>query len=90
MFAWGHLQKDFRNPNADRDHHAFEFVDRFVASLPFVLVGETLHPFDQNSPVPGTIEDHDLSRVWELFPKALQIVPAAFVQKWRERQRPFS
>jgi hypothetical protein len=80
LFGWGYVQKDFRNPNTVRDHHAFEFIDLFVASLPFVLAGETLHPLDQNSPVPGAIENNDLSRIGELFPKSLQIVAAAFVR----------
>jgi hypothetical protein len=44
------VQKDFRNPNAIRDHHAFKFIDLFVASLPFSLARKTLNPFDQERP----------------------------------------
>ena len=52
-----------------------------TASLPFVLAGETLHPFDQNPPVPGAIENDDLSQGLEAFPKNVaDRVPAAFVR----------
>jgi hypothetical protein len=79
LFGWGYVQKDLRNPNTVRDHHAFEFVDLFVASVPFALTRKILHSFDQDAPVPRAVENDDLTGVRQLFPKALQIVPATFV-----------
>src|SRR5215472_7140957 len=72
--------------NNEHDHHAFEFIDLIVTSMPLPRAGKPLYPFNQNAPVPRAIENYDLAGVREPFPEALQVVPAAFVRQ-RRRDR---
>src|SRR6516164_7919872 len=86
LLSGGYVQKTFCKPNAIRDHHAFEFIDLIVTSMPLPRAGKPLYPFNQNAPVPRAIENYDLAGVREPFPEALQIVSAAFVRQ-RRRDR---
>jgi hypothetical protein len=62
------------------NHHPFEFIYLVVTPLPCSLAGKTLHPLDQDAPIPGAVEHNDLPGVRQLFPKPLQVVSAALVR----------
>src|SRR5215472_4915936 len=83
LLSGGYVQKTFCKPNAIRDHHAFEFIDLIVTSMPLRRAGKPLY---QNAPVPRAIENYDLAGVREPFPEALQVRSAAFVRQ-RRRDR---
>ena len=52
----------------------FELVDFFVTSSPFALRGKTLHALDQDPPIPGTVENHDLTVLRKFLPELLEVM----------------
>ena len=80
------MEKTFHNSNSIGDQHSFELIDLLVASLPFLLARDSLHPLDQDAPVPGAIEHYDLAGVGKLLPKALKVVLTLLVRQ-RRRNR---
>jgi len=55
---------------------ALEVVDLSIGSLPLVFGGETFDPLDENTSIPGAVEDHDLLVVWgfQATPEAPQVM----------------
>ena len=83
------MEKTFHNSNAIGDQHSFELIDLLVASLPFLLAGDPLHPLDQDAPVPGAIEHDDLAGVGKLLPEALKVVLTLLVRQRRRNRIDF-
>ena len=67
------------------EHHAFgdegplEVDDLRVGLTPLLYFGEPFDPFDENSPVPGPVEDRDTAPTRRMRPEALQPVVTEFI-----------
>ena len=68
------VQPEFEQDRAKIDQLALEIVDFAVGAFPFVLLAETLDPFDHDAPVPGTVENGDLAGLGQPPPEAPQVM----------------
>ena len=66
----GNVQEQLDQTDAVIDEHLFEGVDLVIGSLPLFWAGQSLDAFDQDPPVPGSVEDCDIPGRRQLLPKA--------------------
>jgi len=76
----GHVQEQFDKTNAIVDEHLLEGVDLVIGPPPLLRTGQAFDPFDQHSPVPGSVEDRDIAGKRQPLPEALEIMAALLLR----------
>ena len=67
-----------RVPSTTRS--SFELIDLLISSSPFARARKLLDTFNQNTPIPGAVENHNLTMLWKLLPEPLQIMLPSVVR----------
>jgi len=57
----GNVKEQFDETDAVIDEHLLKGVDLVIGATPLFWAGQGFDAFDQDSPVPGAVEDRDIA-----------------------------
>ena len=67
------VQEDLHQPDAVVGEQPLEVVDFRVGAAPFRFAGEAFDALHQHAAIPGAVEHHELARVGQAAPEAVQV-----------------
>src|SRR6516165_4015817 len=79
LFVGCDVQKQLHETNPRVDQQALELVDLAISASPLLAGRQAFYPLYQHAPIPGPVEHNNLPLLWQVSPKALEVVLGTLV-----------